>query len=661
MAGDVSFAITLQDDVSPAAQSAAASLQQTVSALQQTDSAAGALAGGQTRAAASMRASGSAADGAARNVTRLNAAEAKSSGDALAGEERNAARAMTEAGRAAEGASGKVEKLAKAQGKTKDAAAQSGQGFAQMGGLLKGAFPQLGGMVEQSGNLAKGLGGIPPMAALAAVAVAALAAAIAAAAYKLVSFGIGVADAAQHMRAMSVGMAGSVAEGDKLNATIGSVARTNVVAADKVSEFAKELIEAKITGAEMRSALDAAAKSSRLMGDQAGSAFVKSAIEAKKAGKSITELSDTARKKLGPGLAIEMQRPSVALERLKETASSLFAGVDVSGFAKGLDKITASLEEGQAVGDAWRALFASLFGGLGENASSAGDLARAVLEEITIAALKVAIAVKPVARRVSEMFEAFSKGDDDAKGFISTGNAIAGFLESIGAALVVVGGAAAVSLSITRALWSVIGGAISLLVSAASAVYDFAASFSFGGALSAVTGFVGSVVDGLGSLVTGAASIAGDFIAGLVGGIANGAGLVIDAVKGLAGSVINAAKSALGIASPSKVMLGIGGYTAEGFAGGLDAGAAMVESSATALAQAPVQAAEAIGPAAAAPARTSAPAASGGAGARVDVGGVTITISGVAGAENILERLPAAIADAFEQVAESLGLNPSEA
>lgn len=133
--------------------------------------------------------------------------------------------------------------------------------------------------------------------------------------------------------------------------------------------------------------------------------------------------------------------------------------------------------------------------------------------------------------------------------------------------------------------------------------------------------------------------------------------MVIDAIKGLASGALGAFKSILGIASPSRVMLQMGGYTAEGFAGGMDAGAAVVESSASTLAAAPIEAAKAAPPAALPAPR----AAGGGGGGSFDVGGVTITINGVAGAEAILEKLPAALADAFEQIAETMGLAPAEA
>lgn len=62
-------------------------------------------------------------------------------------------------------------------------------------------------------------------------------------------------------------------------------------------------------------------------------------------------------------------------------------------------------------------------------------------------------------------------------------------------------------------------------------------------------------------------------IDGLVNGITSGAERVIAAVKGVASSAIATAKSALGIGSPSKVFAELGMWSAEGFAGGMDAGA----------------------------------------------------------------------------------------
>ena len=62
-------------------------------------------------------------------------------------------------------------------------------------------------------------------------------------------------------------------------------------------------------------------------------------------------------------------------------------------------------------------------------------------------------------------------------------------------------------------------------------------------------------------------------INGLVNGIANNFWAVIDTVAGGIQSVINYVLGALGIASPSKVFAGIGEYTMQGFAKGIDSAA----------------------------------------------------------------------------------------
>ena len=75
-----------------------------------------------------------------------------------------------------------------------------------------------------------------------------------------------------------------------------------------------------------------------------------------------------------------------------------------------------------------------------------------------------------------------------------------------------------------------------------------------------------------------------NLIEGFMGGIKSMAQGAIDAVKGVVQGAINMAKSLLGINSPSKVFMEIGGYTSEGFAIGLDKYAHMASDSAGRLA-----------------------------------------------------------------------------
>ena len=588
---EVAFAISLQDEISPGAKSAAASLGQAEGALKKTGAA----------------------------------------GDSVAG------------------------KLAK----TGTSASKAADKTVDLGKAAKGAFPFLGELQERASNLGAGLGGISASSALAALGLAAVAAAAAAAAGAFLYFGIKSADAAMHLRAVSIAQTGSVEAGTALAASVSDIATRTGVATDKLGEMAGKLSKAGVSGRDMDSALSAAAGTAALFGDSAADAFVESALEAQKAGQSVGKFAADAKAKLGPGLAMELARPSVAAKRLGDSIAGLFGGSDVSGFGNAINMVSDALARGSAVGDAFRAIFEALFGGLGAGAEGAGALVRGVLEEMTILALKVAIFVKPAARSIGELWNAMSSG----AGLETTINVIKAGMLALGAAFVTAGvmavtALAPVAVAVLAATWPVL--AVGAAVMALGFIwFQFGDSIkaALAGAWAAVTSTFSAIGAALSGLGSSAMEAAGNFISGLVGGITGGVGMVVDAIKGLASSALGAFKGILGIASPSRVMLQMGGYTAEGFAGGMDAGAADVAASASSLAATPIQAAEAA-PAPRAQAATGGTRSGGG---TVDIGGVQITINGVAGAESILERLPAALADAFEQIAESMGINPAEA
>ena len=80
-----------------------------------------------------------------------------------------------------------------------------------------------------------------------------------------------------------------------------------------------------------------------------------------------------------------------------------------------------------------------------------------------------------------------------------------------------------------------------------------------------------------------ATTVAVNFINGLIKGIKDGVGLVKNEIGNLGDSMVTTIKDKLGIHSPSKVMMELGGYTAEGFAQGISAGSGDVSGAATGL------------------------------------------------------------------------------
>jgi hypothetical protein len=156
--------------------------------------------------------------------------------------------------------------------------------------------------------------------------------------------------------------------------------------------------------------------------------------------------------------------------------------------------------------------------------------------------------------------------------------------------------------------------------------------------------YVAGAIANIGTAITGALAnfslvdMGANLIAGLAAGITSGATAVVDAVTGAATGAIDAAKKALGIASPSKVFAEIGAYTGEGMTQGIRASSGSVEAAMTDLATPPTAQAGA----------SAAPSSSSGS-------TYQITINAGAGAEDIAEKLRQVILDITEGAAIQLG------
>ena len=118
-------------------------------------------------------------------------------------------------------------------------------------------------------------------------------------------------------------------------------------------------------------------------------------------------------------------------------------------------------------------------------------------------------------------------------------------------------------------LGQVPGRVASLLAQALSRAASFASQLP-AKAAQAASGFARSLASGLAAVPGQMARIGSQIIQGLIGGITSMASRAVSAVKGVVDSAIGAAKSLLGIASPSKVFAGIGEFTMLGLAQGIE-------------------------------------------------------------------------------------------
>jgi hypothetical protein len=189
--------------------------------------------------------------------------------------------------------------------------------------------------------------------------------------------------------------------------------------------------------------------------------------------------------------------------------------------------------------------------------------------------------------------------------------------------VVAVFGALALAVAACLVPFGLIIGLIGAQVAAVAAA-GAAILYGFVQAWHAVTGFLDSItLSGVGTAI----------MQGLANGIAAGAGIPLEAITGAVKGAIAGAKNLLGIHSPSRVFAEIGGYTAEGFAQGIDEGAPEAQTSLASMVS-PLSAQDALS----GNAGGSAPS-SGGASSTSSVSGNTFNFYGVEGAEDALDKL----------------------
>ena len=146
-----------------------------------------------------------------------------------------------------------------------------------------------------------------------------------------------------------------------------------------------------------------------------------------------------------------------------------------------------------------------------------------------------------------------------------------------------------------------------------------------------------------------------NLVEGLINGIKSGLGALRDAITGMGASTVGWLKETLGIHSPSRVFMQLGGYVGEGFAGGIAGSSDRVTSAAGDMSDAALAGVRAAGSRSASGGRSI-----GGSGAGISITiAPTITSAATdpaAVAAEVLPRLGAIVADEVEQALERMAL-----
>lgn len=242
-------------------------------------------------------------------------------------------------------------------------------------------------------------------------------------------------------------------------------------------------------------------------------------------------------------------------ERATKGFNKIFSGLKIGPLLSALGKVADLFEEGSATANAAKVVFESLFQPLVDGITAFVPKFISAFIQFEIWVLKAMIAIKPFGSTILEVGK------------------------WIGIVALVVTGVLVVAIGV------LIAGVAAMAVGFAAAIAVVAAlvaGFVWLGLKSAELGSyiisgVGAGIDWLKGLSL--SEIGTALIDGLIAGITAGGAGVIKAITGIAGSAVDAAKGALGIASPSKIFAEIGMHTAAGMEQGVDGGAADVRSS----------------------------------------------------------------------------------
>jgi len=368
-----------------------------------------------------------------------------------------------------------------------------------------------------------------------AVAAAAVTAAVAVAGAAVVGLAYKASSAAAKTSVLREALTGSAGAASQLTDTINRVAQDVPVAKEKVGELAEGLYESGKRGAELEEALYAASYEAAGLGDNPGPELI----------------------------AKRMANLDVIGLKLKDNIADIFSGPSTvaatTKFNRGLSGFVDLFGQNHAEGRALRTLLGTVVDPLLEGLDRVGPLAKQVFRGMIILALDATIAVlefrnaviKMVPDEVKAKYKELTAEIDTFAIAVGIGKHIMGlFIASI----VIVGVA--------------IGVVVGVVVALGAAIYGICAAFAT--AVVAVGEFIADAGKALLDFGKSGTEAAKSMVDGLVNGIKSGVGPVVEAVKAMASSAVGAIKSALQIGSPSKLFEGLGEFTGEGFASGIE-------------------------------------------------------------------------------------------
>lgn len=480
------------------------------------------------------------------------------------------------------------------------------KGEGAMGGLARGV---------------KALQKVNPIVAAAVVAIAALVAGLAIVTVKLVAFAIQSADAARSVGLIREASAVGSASAKELEGAMLRVEGKTNAQREAVDGLINEYSRLRLTIGGIESATSAITVATAAAGQAAGSAIkglIDRGVDTKRFWLGAFDLKGTGlargevaaqlakqmkisigaaeaalrdgRVKLEDGIkaldaAVEARFGEVArrqmlalpvqLERARKNLGSLFKDVNIEPFLEKLHDVLSVLDETSEAGKAIRQIGKTIFQPLVDGAGDALPLVEGfiygvilVMQDLTIMGLKAAIAIKGMFGGSS-----FTKNLDVMKiGVMAAGGVIGGFVAILGTLAAVMGAFALSIIIVTAPLWMLVVTAVAI-----------------GMAVKSVVDSITQTIDDLATYMEDTGTSIGDAVEGItdaiIKAVEDGAEAVWKSFKDLALGGLKAFKSALGIASPSKLFRAEARWIPAGVAEGIEQGQPQVSQALATLAE----------------------------------------------------------------------------
>lgn len=314
--------------------------------------------------------------------------------------------------------------------------------------------------------------------------------------------------------------------------------------------YTRSLTRVGLRGEALAQALEGTAIAASVQGERGARRFRAMAINAAITGRSVRDLADDYRRRLGPIARRQMLSLDNQSRRLHMGLERIFSGLRIESFLGAINEITSQFSQTTASGRALKSLVEGLFQPIFDGAANAGPIMKRFFQGMVIAALGVGIAFLVVRNAIREAI-----GDESILSNAQMMNAalIAGQVAVFG--LVAAFGLLAIAVGIVVVGWGLLVAAL-LVIPAA------------------ITGVAVAIGVGIAKLVelfqeTDFSALASNMIDGLIGGLREGSSRLFQQVRNLATGARDTFRSVLGISSPSTVFAGFGQNIAQGVTRGV--------------------------------------------------------------------------------------------